>query len=125
MSEGAPSGFSRGFPGGFRVFTTGRDAASRFRVKAPWRARAGAGAFERALIGALTFLLAIPVAVLLLGAGLILLVVFLGCFAVFVALGLAAYIVRRVLGVAPRRAARAPDEGRENVRVLSRQEPRE
>ena len=32
MSEqGAP------FPGGFRVFSVGRDAAQRFRVRAPWR----------------------------------------------------------------------------------------
>jgi hypothetical protein len=51
------TGFGGNFPGGFRVFTVGRDAASRVRARAPWRARAGAGPLERALVGVLTFLL--------------------------------------------------------------------
>jgi small-conductance mechanosensitive channel len=115
------------FPGGFRVFTVGRDAAQRFRVRAPWRVRANAGPFERALVGALTFLLALPVAALLLALGLVLLAVFLGCAAIFIAFALAAWLVRRVFGVgaAPhaRRERPAADDGRENVRVLPRQDP--
>jgi hypothetical protein len=118
------SGADGGFPGGFRVFSMGRDAASRFRVKSPWRARPGAGPLERALVGILTFVLALPVALLLLALGLLLLALFLGCAAVFVAFGLAMWLVRRVLGIgggAARRAP-APDDGRENVRVISRQD---
>lgn len=112
------------FPGGFRVFTVGRDAAQRFRVRAPWRVRANAGPLERALVGALTFLLALPVAAILLALGLVLLAIFLGCAAVFVAFALAAWLVRRVLGMgaAPRERP-APGDGRENVRVLPRQDP--
>ncbi len=120
------SGADGGFPGGFRVFTMGRDAASRFRVKSPWRARPGAGPLERALVGILTFVLALPVALLLLALGLLLLALFLGCAAVFVAFGLAMWLVRRVLGIGgARRASTAdgrPDDGRENVRVISRQD---
>ncbi|MCE2882173.1 MAG: hypothetical protein LW636_07435 [Planctomycetaceae bacterium] len=111
------------FPGGFRVFTIGRDAATRFRVRPPWRVRAGAGPLERIVIGVLTFLLAVPVALILLAIGIVLLVAFLGCAAVLVAFGLALAIVRRLFG-APRapRAASAADDGRENVRVLPRQD---
>ncbi len=123
MSEqGAP------FQGGFRVFSVGRDAAQRFRVRAPWRVREGAGSFERALVGTLTFLLALPVALLLLGLGVLLLVLFLGCAAVFVAFALAMWLVRRIFGVGSSRnsvfrgRASVPDE-RENVRVLPRQDP--
>ena len=105
-------------PGGFRVFTIGRDAAQRFRVKPPWRVREGAGPLERALIGALTFVLAIPVAVLLLALGVILLALFLGCAAILVAFGIAMWLVRRVFGIGATRASRAPDDGRENVRVI-------
>lgn len=125
--SGAPNGFPGGFPGGFRVFTVGRDAASRFRVRPPWRVRAGAGPLERALVGTLTFLLAIPVAVVLLALGVVLLVLFLGCAAVLVAFGLAGWLVRRVFG-APRvrvervETYRADRSGRENVRVLPRQD---
>ncbi|MFM7132684.1 MAG: hypothetical protein ACKO0W_00020 [Planctomycetota bacterium] len=127
------TGAPNGFPGGFRVFTVGRDAASRFRVRPPWRARAGAGPLERALVGLLTFLLALPVALLILAIGLVLLVAFLGCAAVVVAFALAAWIVRRILGVPRVRVTgvRANDVrssdvrtsgGRENVRVLPRQD---
>lgn len=105
-------------PGGFRVFTIGRDAAQRFRVKPPWRVREGAGPLERALIGALTFVLAIPVAVLLLALGVILLALFLGCAAILVAFGIAMWLVRRVFGIGATRASRASDDGRENVRVI-------
>ena len=105
-------------PGGFRVFTIGRDAAQRFRVKPPWRVREGAGPLERALIGALTFVLAIPVAVLLLALGVILLALFLGWAAILVAFGIAMWLVRRVFGIGATRASRAPDDGRENVRVI-------
>lgn len=141
--DGFRGGFRGGFPGGFRVFTVGRDAASRFRVRPPWRARANAGFFERAFVGLLTFLLAVPIAVLLLALGVMLLAAFLGCAAIFVALGIAMWLVRRVFGVGlgrdPRSAsvrirrvdeepftgsaARGDDRGRENVRVLPRQDP--
>ena len=104
--------------GGFRVFTIGRDAAQRFRVMPPWRVREGAGPLERALVGALTFILAIPVAVLLLALGIILLALFLGCAAVLVAFGIAMWLVRRVFGLGGARAPRRPDDGRENVRVI-------
>lgn len=105
-------------PGGFRVFTIGRDAAQRFRMKAPWRVRAGAGPLERALVGALTFLLAVPVALLLLALGILLLALFLGCAAVLVAFGIAMWLVRRIFGIGASRAAPTPDAGRENVRVI-------
>ena len=105
-------------PGGFRVFTIGRDAAQRVRMKPPWRVRAGAGPLERALVGALTFILAVPVALLLLALGILLLALFLGCAAILVAFGIAMWLVRRVFGIGTARAARAPDEGRENVRVI-------
>lgn len=128
---GFAGGIPGGFPGGFRVFTIGRDAAQRFRVRPPWRVRPDAGPFERVVVGALTFLLALPVAVLLLAIGLVLLAAFLGCAAVLVAFGLAAWIVRSILGL-PRggvRVARAAgsdvrDGGRENVRVLPREDSR-
>ena len=105
-------------PGGFRVFTIGRDAAQRFRMKPPWRLREGAGPLERGLVGALTFVLAVPVAVLLLALGIVLLALFLGCAAILVAFGIAMWLVRRVFGIGGTRASRAPDEGRENVRVI-------
>ncbi|MEY4118286.1 MAG: hypothetical protein RLZZ116_1614 [Planctomycetota bacterium] len=105
-------------PGSFRVFTIGRDAAQRFRMKPPWRVRAGAGRLERALVGALTFVLAIPVAVLLLALGILLLALFLGCAAILVAFGIAMWLVRRVFGIGATRTSRAPDDGRENVRVI-------
>jgi len=123
--------FPNGFPGGFRVFTVGRDAASRVRARAPWRARAGAGPLERALVGVLTFVLSIPVALILLAIGLLLLAVFLGCAAVFIAFALAMWLVRTVFGAgrAPRRAQAqdvgGDNAGRENVRVLPRQDPSE
>lgn len=144
---GFPNGFPNGFPGGFRVFTVGRDTASRFRVKPPWRARPNAGPIERAFVALLTFVLALPVAILLLALGLALLLAFLGCAAIFVALGIAMWIVRRVFGVGvgagagggPARSGvrirRVDDDafgggtasergdGRENVRVLPRQDP--
>jgi hypothetical protein len=125
---GTPGGIPGGFPGGFRVFTVGRtmgrDAASRFRVKPPWRARAGAGPLERALVGLLTFVLALPIALLLLAIGLLLLALFLGCAAVFVAFGVAVWLVRRVLGVGRAKPVGrgAPADGRENVRVITRQD---
>jgi hypothetical protein len=106
------------FPGGFRVFTLGRDAAQRFRVRPPWAVRPTAGPLERAVVAILTFLLAVPVALLLLALGIALLAVFLGCAAVLVAFGLAMWLVRRIFGAsAPRRAGTVPD-GRENVRVI-------
>ena len=107
-------------PAGFRVFTIGRDAAQRFRVKPPWRVREGAGSFERALVGILTFILAVPVALLLLALGIVLLAVFLGCAAVFVAFAIAMWLVRRIFGVGGARAIRVAREadGRENVRVV-------
>lgn len=143
---GAPNGMPGGFPGGFRVFTVGRDTASRFRVRPPWRARANAGPLERALVALLTFVLALPVAILLLALGISLLAIFLGCAAVFVAFGIAMWLVRSILGLggvrtagsAARRAnvriRRVDDgpfadgrasagDGRENVRVLPRQDP--
>lgn len=111
------------FPGGFRVFAVGRDAASRFRVRPPWRVRAGAGPLERAVVGILTFVLAVPVALLLLALGVLLLAAFLGCAAVVVAFALALAIVRRIFGGPRVRAAAPPaDDGRENVRVLPRQD---
>jgi hypothetical protein len=98
----------------FRVFTMGRDAAHRFRVRPPWQVRPNAGPFERAVVAVLTFVLAVPVALLLLALG----VVLLGCAAVLVAFGIAMWLVRRIFGAAAApRAARA-DEGRENVRVI-------
>lgn len=110
---------------GFRVFTIGRDAASRFRVRAPWRARPEAGPVERAAIAVLTFLLAVPVALVILAAALVALVLFLGCAAVLVAFMLAMWIVRALFGVGPKvrvRAERPAPDGRENVRVLPRQD---
>lgn len=121
-----PGGPASGGPasGGFRVFTIGRDAAQRFRVKPPWRVRAGAGPLERAIVGILTFVLAVPVAVLLLALGIVLLAIFLGCAAVFVAFAIAMWLVRRIFGIRGTRAIRttrsgaAPTDGRENVRVV-------
>jgi hypothetical protein len=111
--------------GGFRVFTVGRDAASRFRVRVPWRVRADAGPLERILIGALTFIVAIPVALIILALALLALVFVLGCAAVVVAFALVAalvgWIARAVFGVGPRttvRVERRGDDGRENVRVI-------
>lgn len=111
--------------GGFRVFTLGRDAASRFRVRVPWRARADAGPLERILVGVLTFIVAIPVAVIILALALVALVLVLGCAAVVVAFALVAalvgWIARMVFGVGPRttvRVERRGDDGRENVRVI-------
>jgi hypothetical protein len=102
----------------FRVFTMGRDAAQRFRVRPPWQVRPNAGPFERAVVAVLTFVLAVPVALLLLALGVALLAVFLGCAAVLVAFGIAMWLVRRIFGAAAApRAARA-DDGRENVRVI-------
>jgi len=103
----------------FRVFTIGRDAAQRFRVRPPWRVRPGAGPFERALVGILTFVLALPVALLLLALGIVLLAAFLGCAAVFVAFAIAMWLVRRIFGIGAGRMPRAaPSDGRENVRVI-------
>jgi hypothetical protein len=123
--NGFPGGFPNGFPGGFRVFSAGRDAASRFRVKPPWRARVGANAFERAVIGIITFVLAVPVALLLLALGLVLLVAFFGCAIVFIAFGLAMFLVRKITGSSRGTVTPLEDDGRENVRVRARQEPRE
>ncbi|MDI9404997.1 MAG: hypothetical protein QM516_14105 [Limnohabitans sp.] len=127
--NGAPSGgrggFARGFPGGFRVFTMGRDAASQFRVKPPWRVREGAGPLERAMIATLTFLLAVPIALLLLAIGIVLLFAFLGCAALLVAFALAMWVVRRVFGVGSKRVRIRPvpeEDGRENVRVIARRD---
>jgi hypothetical protein len=114
---GGPGG---GF-GGFRVFTVGRDAASRFRVRLPWRLRPNAGPLERILVGLVTFIVAIPVAVVILAIAVVALVAALGCAAVFVAFALVAWLVRTILGVGPRttmRVERARDDGRENVRVI-------
>lgn len=114
-----------GFPGGFRVFTMGRDAANQFRVKPPWRVREGAGPFERALVATLTFLLAVPIALLLLALGLLLLFAFLGCAALFVAFALAMWVVRRIFGLGPKRVRIRPvpeEDGRENVRVIARRD---
>ena len=115
--------------GRFRVFTVGRDAASRFRVRAPWRARPDAGPIERAVVAGLTFVLAVPVAVVILAIALAALVVTLGCAAVFVAFMLAMWIVmlimRALFGAGPKVRARSegpPSDGRENVRVLPRQD---
>ena len=138
-------GFSGGFPGGFRVFTVGRETANRFRVKPPWRARPNAGPIERAFVAVLTFVLALPVAILLLALGLTLILAFLGCAAIFVALGIAMWIVRRIFGLGAQHAknparsgvrirrvdddafgggaVRERGDGRENVRVLPRQDP--
>ena len=124
--RGFSGGFGGGIPGGFRVFRIGRDAASRVRARAPWRARPGAGPLERALVGLLTFVLSIPVAVILLAIGLLLLALFLGCAAVFIAFALAMWLVRALLGGGRKaRPAAAEDAGRENVRVLPRQDPHE
>jgi hypothetical protein len=111
---GAPGG---GF-GGFRVFTVGREAASRFRVRAPWRARPNAGPVERAVVAMLTFVLAVPVAVLILALALVALVLVLGCAAIWFALAIAIWIVGRVFGTKRPRVVRAPGDGRENVRVI-------
>ncbi len=114
---GGPGG---GF-GGFRVFTVGRDAASRLRVRLPWRLRPNAGPLERILVGLVTFIVAIPVAVVILAIALVALVAALGCAAVFVAFALVAWLVRTILGVGPRttvRVSRTRDDGRENVRVI-------
>ena len=129
----APRGFSQGFPGGFRVFTVGRETAQRFRVKPPWKVRAGASVFERIIVGALTFVLALPVAFLLLILGVLLLCAFLGCGVVLLALVLAACLARGVFNMlfggliflSKRPGASASTSaGRENVRVLPRQDPR-
>lgn len=115
--------------GGFRVFTVGRDAARNFRLRPAIRVRAGAGPVERALVGALAFLLAIPIALLLLALGAVALVAFLGCAAVLVAFAIAGRLVRALAGGGvgaggARAAAGGPDdEGRENVRVIRRQDP--
>ena len=111
---GAPGG---GF-GGFRVFTVGREAASRFRVRAPWRVRPNAGPIERAIVAVLTFVLAVPVAVLILAIALVALVLVLGCAAIWFAFAIAIWIVGRVFGVKRPRVVRAPGDGRENVRVI-------
>jgi hypothetical protein len=111
---GAPGG---GF-GGFRVFTVGREAASRFRVRAPWRVRPNAGPVERAVVAMLTFVLAVPVAVLILALALVALVLVLGCAAIWFALAIAIWIVGRVFGIKRPRVVRAPGDGRENVRVI-------
>jgi len=104
--------------GGFRVFTVGRDAASRFRVRPPWRVRPNAGPFERALVGILTFILALPVALVIIALALVALVLVLGCGAVWFAFALALWIVGRLLGVGRVKVARNADHGRENVRVI-------
>ena len=96
--------------------------ASRFRVRTPWRARANAGVLERALIGAFTFVLAIPVALIVLAIALVALVAFLGCAVVAVAFVIALAIVRKLTGAARVATPRVADEGRENVRVIRRQE---
>lgn len=112
--EGGPG---NGF-GGFRVFTVGRDAASRFRVKPPWRVRPNAGPVERAFVAILTFVLALPIAILIIALALVALVIFLGCAAVWLAFAIALWLVGRVAGRPRPRAGRSPDEGRENVRVI-------
>jgi hypothetical protein len=109
--------------GGFRVFTVGRDAARNFRFRPAIRVREGAGAFERALVGALAFLLAIPIAVVLLALGAVALVAFLGCAAVFVALAIAGRLVRMLVGGGRAVRGDPDDDGRENVRVIRRQDP--
>ncbi len=111
---GAPGG---GF-GGFRVFTVGREAASRFRVRAPWRVRPNAGPVERAIVAVLTFVLAVPVAVLILALALVAIVLLLGCAAIWFAFAIAIWIVGRVFGINRPRVVRAPGDGRENVRVI-------
>ncbi|MBI1302893.1 MAG: hypothetical protein GC172_03785 [Phycisphaera sp.] len=122
---GGGFGGPRGGFGGFRVFTVGRDAASRFRVRLPWRLRPNAGPLERILVGVVTFIVAIPVAVVILALAVVALVAALGCAAVLVAFALVgfvlAWLVRTILGVGPRatmRVERARDDGRENVRVI-------
>ncbi len=131
--RGVPHGFPGGFPGGFRVFTVGRETAQRFRVKPPWKVRADASLFERIIVGTLTFVLAIPVALLLLIAGVLLLCAFLGCGVVLLAFVIAIALARglfRMLGGARSAAATrrgdtsSTNAGRENVRVLPRQDPR-
>ncbi len=115
-SSGAPGGFGR-----FRVFTMGRDAATRFRVKPPWRVRANAGPIERAFVAILTFVLALPVALLILAIALVALMLLLGCAAVWFAFVLAIWIVGRLTGIGRGRAVRVQregDDGRENVRVI-------
>lgn len=120
LGGGSGTGPGNGF-GGFRVFTVGREAASRFRIKPPWRVRANAGPIERALVAVLTFVLALPVALLILALALVALVFVLGCAAVWFAFALAIWIVGRLTGIGRGRAvrvARTPDDGRENVRVI-------
>ncbi len=121
--EGQPTGRMPGF----RVFAVGRETASRFRVRAPWRARPGAGLFERALVGTLAFLIALPISIVLLALGLVALVVFLGCASVFVVFALAMWVVRRIFGVPRRgfslRRSEPVEDARENVRVVRRQDP--
>jgi hypothetical protein len=109
--------------GGFRVFTVGRDAARNFRFRPAFRVREGAGAFERVLVGALAFLLAIPIAVVLLALGAVALVAFLGCAAVFIALAIAGRLVRMLVGGGRTVRGDPDDDGRENVRVIRRQDP--
>jgi hypothetical protein len=115
---GMPGG---GF-GGFRVFTVGREAASRFRVRAPWRVRPNAGPVERAVVAVLTFVLAVPVAILILAFALVALALLLGCAAIWFAFAIAIWIVGRVFGINRPRAARTPGDGRENVRVIVRRD---
>jgi hypothetical protein len=116
------TGFGGGSPGngssGFRVFTVGRDAASRFRVRPPWRVRPNAGPFERALVALLTFVLALPIAIVIIALALVALVIALGCGAVWFAFAIAIWLAGRLFGKGGPRAARAPDAGRENVRVI-------
>lgn len=110
---GPGNGFS-----GFRVFTVGRDAASRFRVKPPWRVRPNAGPVERAFVAILTFVLALPVALVIIALALVALVIVLGCAAVWFAFAIALWLVGRLVGARRPSAPRRPEEGRENVRVI-------
>lgn len=110
---GPGNGFS-----GFRVFTVGRDAASRFRVKPPWRVRPNAGPIERAFVAILTFVLALPVALVIIALALVALVIVLGCAAVWFAFAIALWLVGRLVGARRQSAPRRPEEGRENVRVI-------
>jgi hypothetical protein len=76
---------------------------------------------ERAFVGILTFRLALPVALLIIALARAALVLVLGCGAVWFAFVLAIWIVGRLTGIGRGRAvraSRAPDDGRENVRVI-------
>jgi hypothetical protein len=116
--SGVGGGAAGGGFHGFRVFTVGREAASRFRVKPPWRVRPEAGPLERAVVAILTFVFALPVALLILAIGLVLLVVVLGCGAIWFAFAIAVWLVGRVAGVRRGVARRTAGDGRENVRVI-------